>query len=184
MRNSDVKGFSKALSSVASRVTASRTEKLSTVDQPRAPRQTKNITLRSKSLVPSSQRTFQRHTRGISRWKYDHDKYKQNRAKPWPWTKTNFKNTKAVGFDIEKALFGRGAEQGFAYNMFSEEVNQQARRLGKAMVAKETIYADNDEDQKVEFHETFCRVQWGGLGSGLASSITASSFSSNQSPDP
>jgi hypothetical protein len=56
---------------------------------------------------------------------------------------------------MEVEPFGKGAER-LAY-MF-HEVDSNYRRLGKPMVAKETISVD-DEERKVKFHETFCRVQ-------------------------
>jgi len=140
-----------AFSSVAMSMTASRTEKLA-ANGNKEPRKEKDVKLRGR-FVPKSQRTFQRHTGQVSRWKYDHSKYKSRQE--WPWTKVEFKNAAVVGFDIERNPFGKGAER-LAY-MF-HEIGRDYRRKGKPMVAKETGHSNN-EDRKVKFHETFCRAQ-------------------------
>jgi hypothetical protein len=57
---------------------------------------------------------------------------------------------------METTPFGRGAER-LAYMFF--EVDRNKRRVGRAMVAKETKYLDSNEERKIKFHETFCRVQ-------------------------
>ena len=142
-----------AFSSIATSVTATRTEKLSANGIPKAPREEKNVQLRSK-YIPSSQRKFKRYASGISRWEYDHAQYRSRNN--WPWTKIGFRNSGAVGFDIERDPFGKGAER-LAYMFY--EIGRDNRRKGKAMVAKETKYVDDNEDRKIHFHESFCRTQ-------------------------
>lgn len=139
-------------SSVVTSVTASRTSKFS-CDGLKAPREEKKIQLRSKS-VPKSERKFNRHVPAMSRWAYDHKKF-QMRGNTWPWADKGFRHAAAIGFDMEKVPFGKGAER-LAYMFY--EVTEQRRRVGKSMVAKETKFVD-DEERKVQFHETFCRVQ-------------------------
>jgi Alpha-kinase family len=141
-----------AFSSVATSVTATRTAKTSGGDLG-APRETKNVQLRCKS-VPQSQRKFDRYLNGVSRWVYDHQKF-MSRGNDWPWTNRGCRNADTAGFDMEKSPFGMGAER-LAYMFY--EINKKHRRLGKATVAKETKYVDNEE-RKIKFHETFCRVQ-------------------------
>ena len=141
-----------AFSSVATSVTASRTEKLS-IKSDKEPRKEKDVVLRSRS-VPKSQRTFQRYFNGVTRWEYSHAKY-QDRD-DWPWTQINFKHSAAIGFDMERNPFGKGAER-LAYMFY--EIGRDNRRKGNAMVAKETKFVNYNEDRKVKFHETFCRTQ-------------------------
>lgn len=133
-----------AFSSISTSMTATRTEALSS-----APRVKKVVQLRSKS-VPQAQRKFQVYDRSVSRWRYDHEE------DSWPWTGLPFKNNTASGFDMEIEPFGMGAER-LAY-MF-HEIDASHKRLGKPMVAKESIAID-DEERKVDFHENFCRVQY------------------------
>lgn len=142
------------LSSAAKKATSSRVEKLSK-GRERAPRQEKDVQLRGK-FVPNSERTFARYTGGVSRWRYDHSKYKDSNE-DWPWVEVDFKNGSSVGFDMEKNPFGKGAER-LAYMFY--EIGRDKRRQGNALVAKETIYVDRDQDRQVKFHETFCRTQW------------------------
>ncbi|CAB9520337.1 Eukaryotic elongation factor 2 kinase [Seminavis robusta] len=140
-----------AFTTVATSVTATRTEKTAG-GLTKAPREKKTVELRSKS-VPTSERKFTRYLDGISRWGYDHQKYRNKDS--WPWKQMKFRHANSVGFDIEKSPFGQGAER-LAYMFY--EVNGQRKRVGKAMVAKETISLE-DEERRVKFHETFCRVQ-------------------------
>jgi len=141
-----------AFSAVGTTVTAPRAAKTDTGGF-RALRELKNVRIRSKS-VPHHARRFQQYTTNTTRWTYNHDKYLNKDA--WPWNKTKFKNATAKGFDLERDPFGRGAER-LAFTFF--ETGKHGRRVGKAMVAKETTYIDYDEERKITFHETFCRVQ-------------------------
>lgn len=147
-------GLSAAFSTVATSVTATRLEKVAANDGQQVPRANKEVKLRGKH-VPTSERKFVRNITGVSRWKYDHQKYEQKGTRDWPWTKVPMQNKFAAGFDIEKDPFGKGAER-LAF-MF-HEIDHHLKRVGKAMVAKETLKID-DEERKIQFHEVFCRVQ-------------------------
>jgi hypothetical protein len=142
--------LSSAFSSASKSVTATRTGMFSSEDK--TERIKKNVQLREKHL-PSDARKFRRFSHGVSRWRYDHDSYRK--GSPFPWSQINFKNQEGVGFDMEADPFGKGAER-LAY-MF-HELDQNNKRVGRAMVAKESINI-NTEERKVEFHENFCRVQ-------------------------
>jgi Alpha-kinase family len=142
-----------AFSSISTSMTATRTEALSGNNAGSGPRQKKDIQLRSKS-TPQDERIFRVETRNVSRWRYDYDLDQQD-DDFWPWAGLSFKNKTACGFEIESEPFGKGAER-LAYMFY--EIGPGGKRLGNAMVAKETISISN-EDRKVDFHETFCRVQ-------------------------
>jgi hypothetical protein len=142
-----------AFSSISTSMTATRTEAMS--GSTMTPRVKKDVQLRSNS-TPRAERMFQvYHDSDASRWRYDHTQ-DDGRQSSWPWKQLNFKNKTATGFDQESEPFGKGAER-LAY-MF-HEVGRNQERLGKPLVAKETIALD-DEERKVSFHSTFCRVQY------------------------
>jgi hypothetical protein len=142
-----------AFSSISTSMTATRTEALSGNTGAKESHPKKNIQLRSKS-TPQDERIFRIETRNVSRWRYDID-LDEGDDDFWPWDGTPFKNKGAVGFEVETEPFGKGAER--LAHMFYE-IGPENKRLGKAMVAKETI-SIGQEDRKVEFHEAFCRVQ-------------------------
>ena len=141
-----------AFSTISNSMTATRTEAMSAGSNP-SPRVKKDVQVRSK-FVPRSERKFRLYNQGVTRWRYDHTKDTSGPGS-WPWQSVFFKNKNAHAFHMEVEPFGKGAER-LAY-MF-HEVDSNYRRLGKPMVAKETISVD-DEERKVKFHETFCRVQ-------------------------
>ena len=143
--------LSAAFTSASTSMTATRTEKMS-IGEEAPKREKKDVHLRSKS-IPRGKRNFIRQMNKISRWGFDHEKDRQRNSSPWH--RTSFKNRGAVGFDIEADPFGKGAER-LAYMFY--EIDMNRRRLGKEMVAKESIHI-NDEDRKMKFHEAFCRVQ-------------------------
>ena len=65
------------------------------------------------------------------------------------------KNHNAIGFEIEKVPFGKGAER-LAFRV--QEVNAKGDLLGAVMVAKESKEIQN-EKKKLLFHQDFCRTQ-------------------------
>jgi uncharacterized protein YegL len=139
--------LSAAFTAVSSSMTATRTAKLGT----NLPREKKDVQLRSRS-VPMKERHCRRYTKSVSRWRFDHEKYKQRSNVPW--SKVPFKHKDGCAFDMEVDPFGKGAER-LAF-MF-HEIDKNGRRVGKTMVAKESISVD-DEERKMRFHEAFCRV--------------------------
>lgn len=144
-----------AFSSISTSMTATRTEALSVnIDNSSTLRQKRIVQLRSKS-TPQDERIFRIETRNVSRWRYDSE-LDNGDDDFWPWCGNSFQNKNAIGFEVEMEPFGKGAER-LAF-MF-HEIGPGNKRLGKAMVAKETI-SISTEDRKVAFHETFCRVQY------------------------
>jgi len=143
--------LSQAFSSMASSMTATRTEMLSVHDKDT--KKKKNILLRDKH-IPQEERRFKHFSQQVSRWRYDHSKFEQ---RLYPWRKGKFKNRDrdANSFDIEDKPFGEGSER-LAYMFF--ETDSNGKRLGKPMVAKESNRIDSEE-RKVTFHGDFCRVQ-------------------------
>jgi len=73
----------------------------------------------------------------------------------YPWKQIEFKNNGSCGFDIEVDPFGFGAER-LAY--LFHEVDEDERRVGKSMVAKESRYLQ-EEETRMKFHQGFCRTQ-------------------------
>jgi len=143
--------LSHAFTSIATSMTATRVEMLS--GQPVSThKKKKDVALRSKH-VPKAERRYQRYSREVSRWRYDHQKFEQH---VYPWSKIPFKNDiSATGFEMEDKPFGEGAER-LAYMFY--EIDRDGRRLGAAMVGKESNAIDSEE-RKLTFHRDFCRVQ-------------------------
>jgi hypothetical protein len=142
--------LSETFSSLSTTMTATRMEMLSVKADPG--KELKKIQLRDDRLL-QTERRLKRYTQSVSRWRYDHEKY--DRRHKYPWTEIDFMNRNACGFEMEEDPFGKGAER-LAY-MF-HEVDREGSRLGKAMVAKDSIRIASEE-RKVRFHENFCRAQ-------------------------
>jgi hypothetical protein len=99
---------------------------------------------------------FHRYTVGVSRYRFDIDGYKKKYK--YAWEQVPFRNEAASCFDIEISPFGRGAER-LAYRFHEVKLNHNlGKRVGKMMVAKESIFI-NDEGRKEGFHENFCKIQ-------------------------
>jgi Alpha-kinase family len=142
-----------AFSSISSSMTATRTEALSGNRKTTVPRQKKDVKLRSKS-TPQDERIYRMETRTVLRLRYTEALDKHTRES-LPWVRVPFKNKDTIGFEVEKEPFGRGTER-LAYVF--HEIGPGHKRLGAAMVAKETTWVGN-EYRMVAFHEAFCRVQ-------------------------
>ena len=100
--------LSEAFSTASQSTTTTRTGMLAGADGQSANVKMKDVQLR-KRYIPSSERRFNRFAIEVTRWKYDHGAYK-SRSK-LPWKQVGFKNSTAVGFDMEVDPFGKGAER-------------------------------------------------------------------------
>ena len=140
--------ISTTFTSMATSITTTRNDLLSKRDQ-KGPKTEKSYTMREKK---DGKMQVRRELNGVSRYLYDHLNL------TYPWRNVSFINNEAVGFEVEKDPFGKGAER--LAHMFYE-VKRTLRgweRVGKPMVAKESRYIE-DEGSKEKFHTSFCRVQ-------------------------
>lgn len=135
---------------MATTMTTTRTELLSTKPKPKKTEKRYNMrkNYNDIELVP-----LRRETKNVSRWRYD------NRNRP-PWKRVEFLNSNARGFEVSQDPFGRGAER-LAY-MFYEIKKKRTgsgyEKVGKSLVAKNSIY-NEDGRSKEKFHTDFCRSQ-------------------------
>jgi hypothetical protein len=88
----------------------------------------------------------------VRRFRFDHKEWEQYND---PWKPMSLKNRNAIGFEIEKVPFGKGAER-LAFRV--QEVNAKGDLVGAVMVAKESKKIHN-EGKKLLFHQAFCRTQ-------------------------
>lgn len=135
---------------MATTMTTTRTGMLS--NKTKRPKTEKRYTMRKNyndvDLVP-----LRRETKNVSRFRYD------NRTRP-PWRKVDFLNKNACGFEVAEDPFGKGAERlaFMFYEIKKKNVGSGYEKVGKSMVAKNSIYTE-DERSKEKFHTDFCRVQ-------------------------
>jgi hypothetical protein len=142
--------ISTSLSTIATSMTATRNDLLSKKDS-KITKKEKTYTMRKKKGEYDGIVPLRRETNGVTRWLYDSNL-------SYPWRAVSFINNDAAAFEMEKDPFGKGAER-LAYMFYEIKHNSRGwERVGKAMVAKESRYIE-DEESKETFHTDFCRVQ-------------------------
>ncbi|GKY93689.1 hypothetical protein MPSEU_000336100 [Mayamaea pseudoterrestris] len=90
--------------------------------------------------------------KGVRRWCLETDPDEENDG---PWDEHMFLNRQAIGFMIQQQPFGNGIEC-YAYKCY--DIDPDRKRLGKPLVAKESI-SYQTADQQMTFYEEICREQ-------------------------
>jgi hypothetical protein len=132
-------------------MTTTRNDLLSKKNE-KATKVEKVYTMKKKSGENRGVERVRRESNNVSRWLFD------TSLGSYPWRCVPFINNDATAFEVECDPFGKGGER-LAYVFYEIKPALKAwERVGKAMVAKESRYIE-DEETKEAFHTTFCRVQ-------------------------
>jgi hypothetical protein len=142
----------KGFSSISSTMTSLRDTMLSAVDAEEEKDDPREIVkLKNRESLAKSRKDCRKFNQ-VRRFRFDHKEWEQYND---PWKSIPLKNHNAIGFEIEKVPFGKGAER-LAFRV--QEVNTKGDLLGAVMVAKESRKIQN-EKKKLLFHQDFCRTQ-------------------------
>lgn len=143
--------ISTSLCSMATSLTTTRIDLLSKKDE-KATKMEKVYTMKKKKGENRGVVSVRRESNDVSRWLFD------TSLGTYPWRPVPFINNDATAIEVECDPFGKGGER-LAYMFYEIKPTLRSwERVGKAMVAKESRYIE-DEETKEAFHTSFCRVQ-------------------------
>lgn len=148
--------LSSVFSSISSAITSTRTELLTTQENPR--QKTEKVYTMRNSATPMMEWPSKRYVHGVSVHRYDNSLHK---AGEYPWREIPFKTNESIGFERETCPFGKGAER-LAFRFYEIKRDNSLdgfQKVGKMMVAKESKFVEDDEERNEKFHTHFCRVQ-------------------------